>query len=201
MGMVLWDTSFVLGEFLSRQGDLAQVEEFKKLMGESGMLWNSWKGKSGVELGAGLGLPSIVASNLGAKMVATDGDAQVLHLLGMNTERNAPSCQVEKLFWGSAEPLTALGLKQEPDFLLAANVVYDPEVWDALVKTINDLSGSSTLVVIASVRRPKHDAGPFFTTLSKEFEMKLLSQRLLHPDFRRNDGFRCLIHVLRRKGA
>ena len=38
MGMVLWDTSFVLGEFLSRQGDLAQVEEFRKLMGEMGML-------------------------------------------------------------------------------------------------------------------------------------------------------------------
>ena len=29
---------------------------------------------TGVELGAGLGLPSIVASNLGAKMIATDGD-------------------------------------------------------------------------------------------------------------------------------
>ena len=97
MGMVLWDTSFVLGEFLSRQGDLAQVEEFKTLMGESGMLWNSWKGKSGVELGAGLGLPSVVASNLGAKMIATDGDAEVLQLLRMNTENNAPSCCVEHM--------------------------------------------------------------------------------------------------------
>ena len=86
-----------------------------------------------MEIGAGLGLPSIVASNLGAKMIATDGDTQLLHLLGRNMESNAPSCRVEKLFWGSAKPLTALGLKQEPDFLLAANVVYDPEVWDALV--------------------------------------------------------------------
>ena len=35
-GMVVWDTSFVLSEFLSRQGDLAQVVEVKKLMGEKG---------------------------------------------------------------------------------------------------------------------------------------------------------------------
>ena len=70
-------------------------------MGKNRMWWNSWKGKSGVELGAGLGLPSIVASNLGAKMIATDGDDAVLHLLRTNTESNLPSCRVEKLFWGT----------------------------------------------------------------------------------------------------
>merc|ERR550514_1857206 len=114
--MALWEASFVLAEFLSRS-DLSDVAEVKELMGKSGAWWNSWKGKSGVELGAGLGLPSIVASNLGAKMIATDGDDAVLHLLGMNTESNAPLCRVEKLFWGSIEPLRALGLEQEPDFV------------------------------------------------------------------------------------
>ena len=34
--------------------------------------------------------------------------------------------------------------------MLAANVVYDREIWDPLVETIKGLSGSSTLVVIAS---------------------------------------------------
>ena len=60
-----------------------------------------------------------MASNLGAKMTATDGDDTVLHLLGMNTERNAPSplCKAQKLLWGTAEPLGALGL-EEPDFVL-----------------------------------------------------------------------------------
>ena len=45
----------------------------------------------------------------------------------------------------------ALGLKQEPDFVLAANVVYDREMWDSLVETIKGLSGSSTLVMMANV--------------------------------------------------
>ena len=70
----------MLAEFLSWHGDLAQTAEVKELMTESGMCLNSWKAKSGVELGAGLGLPSIVVSNLGTEMVATDGDNSVLHM-------------------------------------------------------------------------------------------------------------------------
>lgn len=196
-GMIPWETSFVL--LLSRHGDLAQTAEVKELMLESGMCPNGWEAKSAVELGAGLGLPSIVVSNLGTKMVATDGDDAVLHLLGMNMERNAPSCWVEKLLWGSTEPLAALGLRQEPDFVLAANVVYDPKAWDALVETIKALSGSSTLAVIANMRGPEHDAAPFYKALSQEFAIKLLSQSLLHPAFRRHGDFSCLIHVLKRK--
>ena len=76
-GMVLFDASFVLADFLSRHCDLAQVAEIKQLMGKAVARWTSLKGKSGVELGAGLGLPSIVASKLGAQMIATDGDDEV----------------------------------------------------------------------------------------------------------------------------
>ena len=37
------------------------------------------------------------------KMIAIAGDDMVLQLLGMNTDRNAPSpsCKVQKLLWGS----------------------------------------------------------------------------------------------------
>merc|ERR1711937_126888 len=93
-GMVVWEASFLLAEFLSRHFNLAQVEAVKELMEESGTQWEGWEEKTGLELGAGLGLPSIVASNLGAKMLATDGDDGVLQLLRKNMEHNAPSCQV-----------------------------------------------------------------------------------------------------------
>ena len=85
--------------------------------------------------------------------------------------------------------------------MLAANVVYDREMWDSLVETIKGLSGSSTLVVMANVQRPKLDAGPFYETLSKEFEMKMLSQSALHPAFRKHGAYSCFIHLLRRKEA
>ena len=186
-GMAVWEGSFVLAEFLSRHSELQQVAEVKKLLGESSMRWDSWKGKIGVELGAGLGLPSIVASNLGAKMIATDGDDAVLQLLRTNTDCNAPSCRVKKLSWGSAEPLAMLKRKREPDFVLAADVVYgsDLEQWSALVKTIKGLSGSNTLVLIANVHRypvghPNSEGtdGAFYEALSKKFEVMPLSQSL-----------------------
>lgn len=43
--------------------------------------------------------------------------------------------------------------------------------------------------------------GPFFETLSEQFEMKLLSQSLLHPSFRKHGVGSCLIHMMRRKGV
>ena len=112
----------------------------------------------------------------------------MLDLLSVNAKRNAPSCQVEKLLWGRTnfiEPFTIFGLK-EPDFVLAADVVYgsDPEVWDALLETIKALSGSSTLVVIANVCGTQCDARPFYKMVQEDFKMKLLPQSLLHPDFR-----------------
>ena len=107
--MMVWGASFVLAEFLSRHRNLSQVEEVMSFVDGNHTVWESWKAKRGVELGAGLGLPSIVASNLGAKMIATDGDDAVLHLLRMNTEVNAPSCRVQKLFSGIAELLIAAG--------------------------------------------------------------------------------------------
>ena len=43
--------------------------------------WDSWEGKLAVNLGAGLGLEAAVASLLGARVVATDGDESLLPLL------------------------------------------------------------------------------------------------------------------------
>ena len=74
-GVALWEGSFVLAEWLSRQGTPTGSPEMAEVMSgawgpnESG----GWRGMIGVELGAGLGLPSIVASKLGLEMVATDG--------------------------------------------------------------------------------------------------------------------------------
>lgn len=87
-GMTLFDGSLTLADFFSRHIDLTEIPEVKDLMGGIAASWSSWKGKIGVELGAGLGLPSIVLSDLGAKMIATDGDDTVLHLLGVNVGRN-----------------------------------------------------------------------------------------------------------------
>ena len=94
-----------------------------------------------------------------------------------------------------------MGLRQEPDFVLAADVVYggNPEARDALVESIKALSGGSTLVVIANVHRRRSNMELFYEALSEEFEIRSLPQRLLHPAFHSHGLNSCQIHMLRRK--
>ena len=85
-GVALWEGSRVLAEWISRLSAIdlhafcTNDMKWSKLS-EDGFITPKvnarekffGKGKLGVELGAGLGLPSIVASKLGANIIATDG--------------------------------------------------------------------------------------------------------------------------------
>ncbi len=66
-GVVLWPSAIALGHELATR-DL--------------------KGKRILELGAGTGLPGILAASLGAKVVQTDRQNLVLHVCKLNAERN-----------------------------------------------------------------------------------------------------------------
>jgi len=71
--VALWEGSFVLAEWLSRQKTPHCTTGIKEALDGAWGKDANWSGKVGVELGAGLGLPSIVASELGVQMIATDG--------------------------------------------------------------------------------------------------------------------------------
>ena len=80
-GVALWEGSFVLAEWLSRQSDPAVSEDIQNTGTDSTWGSGGWSGMVGVELGAGLGLPTIVASKLGVAMIATDGALRFLSRL------------------------------------------------------------------------------------------------------------------------
>ena len=122
-----------------------------------------------MELGAGLGLPSVVAAKrLGVGVVATDGDPGTVELLRQNAARNfddpaengagtkkkrTGGLRVAALVWGGDAAAAAaggdggralrteLGLTRAPDVVLAADVVYgsDPARWGELVATLGAL--------------------------------------------------------------
>ena len=127
-GVAVWEASFVLAEWLSRHGaeagGLAACKAFKELRKAAGgrlARWRRWR-LQGVELGAGLGLPALVAARLGADVVATDGDACVMKLLRRNVEENpCGRLRAAPLLWGAEEPLKKLAMGPA-DFLLAADV-------------------------------------------------------------------------------
>jgi len=202
-GVALWEASFVLAEWLSRQRKRvpATVGQAKK--------WDKWRGKCGVELGAGLGLPSIVAARLGVKMVATDGDAAALRLLQRNAASNGPRAspiQVERLLWGVENPVSLLRLEHPPDLLLASDVVYasaKEELSNKLIATMLSLAGPQTLVILSNVRRfpeghPRGE-GRFFARLARFFDRSELPRSCLHEDYRRGGVGSCVIHLLHRR--
>jgi predicted nicotinamide N-methyase len=96
-----------------------------------------------VELGCGLGVPSIVAARAGATVLATDRCADALKLLARNAEANDVRGESARVDWSEPDRLVA----QAPfDLVLAADVFYErasvapllsllprlgPEVWVA----------------------------------------------------------------------
>lgn len=75
-----------------------------------------------VELGCGLALPSIAAARAGAAVLATDGCAEALELVGRNAEANGVEIETAAVDWTEPGAL----LERAPfDLVLAADVLYE----------------------------------------------------------------------------
>ncbi len=217
-GSALWEGSVALAEWLARHESPAAVDASlpSGVRGRTALAscGDSWCGVSVVEVGAGLGLPAIVAHRLGARnVVATDGDDVVLRLLAANARLNAldvaaAPLRVAKLEWGADEPLASLGLGSGggavsplPHVILASDVVYgrDPTVWRALARTLASLSDAKTLVLLGHGNGAAPGVaelrGPFYRELERAgFACARIAQRQLHVDH-----LSCQLHCLVRK--
>lgn len=227
-GVALWQAGYFLAEWLSRQGTApgggaagsskAGAAELRAALPPKGKIRRKWSGRVAVELGAGLGLPSIVGARaLGLRVIATDGDPDALSLLRQNARDNvAEVCEgsasggemrVEELRWGSEKPLERLGLKKKADLVMASDVVYgsDPTKWRALLSTLKSLCGGKTLAVVANMQRyPLHHELSEARLLERElvaagFEVARAPQAALHPDAQGTGGANsCALFLCRR---
>ena len=210
-GLAPWDALYVLADFLCRHPVPSALPALQQLGAEDsgGCAWQEWRGRSGVELGAGVGLLSIVAARLGVSMVATDGDDAVLELLAENVASQpwedgeaVPRVRVRPLRWGAPAVLGALGLTRPAGLVLATGVVYgaDPEGWAGLVDSLVQLSDEDSLVLLAHGQGAApglhRTEGPFFARLACHFHYTALPLQTLHPDYR---GSGCVVHALRRR--
>jgi predicted nicotinamide N-methyase len=75
-----------------------------------------------LELGCGLGLPSLAAALGGADVLATDWSPDAVALLRRNAARNGISLAVEDVSWFDPGPLAA---RAPWDLVLAADVLYE----------------------------------------------------------------------------
>ena len=75
-----------------------------------------------LELGCGLGVPSLVAARAGAQVLATDGSTEALELVERNARGNGLGLETARVDWDCAEELVARG---PFDLVLAADVLYE----------------------------------------------------------------------------
>lgn len=110
----------------------------------------SLDGQSVVELGSGLGLPSLAAGLGGAQVLATDWSPDAIDLLGRNAARNGVELELLVCSWSEPAPLLSRG---PFDLVLASDVLYERRNVDQLLELLPQLVGSGE-VVLADPGRP-----------------------------------------------
>mmetsp|Transcript_11751 Transcript_11751/g.35237 ORF Transcript_11751/g.35237 Transcript_11751/m.35237 type:complete len:254 (+) Transcript_11751:288-1049(+) len=119
-GQVVWPVSVLLACFLEKSGVCA--------------------GKNVVEVGAGAGLPGVVAASSAAGVALTDGNSYVLDMLRQTAARQTFPVAVEPLVWGDKRSLDDF-LRTFPrvDVVVGADVVAWPNSVAPLLQTVAGL--------------------------------------------------------------
>jgi predicted nicotinamide N-methyase len=134
--------------------------EWAPLVPYSAVLWRSGMalarevaeadlaGRRVVELGCGLGVPSLAAARGGAEVLATDADEEALELLELNARENGLRVETARIEWEAPEELVARG---PFDFVFAADVLYERASVAPLLSLLARLGGE---VWLADPGRP-----------------------------------------------
>jgi len=180
-GHMLWNASTVMADYLDEKGE-------------------ELRGKSVLELGAGAGLPSIIASmNNAKKVMATDyPDQDLLENLEYNVNHNVPqlfkskSIEVKGHLWGKNTHL--LMESEKFDIIILADLIFNHSQHTALLNTCQQCLKDDGLILVAfSHHRPKwaeRDMN-FFTEAAQDpfkFQVKKLFSLKLQPMFEEDFG-------------
>ena len=110
------------------------------------------RGRRVVELGCGVGLPSIVAALGRADVLATDWYADALAFVQANAA--AAGARVETLLVDWADPPRDLLMRPAADLVVGADVLYEERNAAALAALVPRILGARGELVVADPRRP-----------------------------------------------
>jgi predicted nicotinamide N-methyase len=108
-----------------------------------------------LELGCGLGLPSLAAALAGGRVLATDWSPDAVAMTARNAERNGLFVDTLVCSWTAPEPLLELG---PWDLVLASDVLYEARNGDALAPLLPRLLAPHGQVWLADPGRPAAEA-------------------------------------------
>ena len=116
-----------------------------------------------LELGCGLGVPSIAAALGGANVLAVDWAQEALDVTQQNAKRNGASLEILRADWSKPEPLLA---RAPFDLVLCADVLYETRNVDALLELLPKLTAE---VLLGEPGRST--AGRFFELAERDWEI------------------------------
>jgi predicted nicotinamide N-methyase len=125
----------------------------------------SLRGAAVLELGCGLGLPSIAAALAGGRVLATDWSPDAVEATATNAALNDTVVETARVAWSAPELL----VERAPwRYVLASDVLYEPRNVDWLLDLLPRLVDKTGRILIADPgRRPADDfltrarAGPW----------------------------------------
>jgi predicted nicotinamide N-methyase len=132
------------------------------------------RGARTLELGCGLGLPSLAAAAAGGRVLATDWSLESVTMTARNAERNGLAVETLRCSWTQPEPLLARG---PWDLVLASDVLYERRNGEALLPLLPRLLGPRGEVWLAEPGRVP--AGPFLEAVEDVFAVERRAAREL----------------------
>lgn len=165
----IWPSALALSRFI------IQNEEFIK-------------DKNTLEIGAGLGLPSLAASLFTKKVICSDYLFDALTFARKNAELNKiDSIDYAVIDW------RAYDANQTYDIILASDIAYEKRFFEDLPRSLKSMMHPNSQVWLSEPGR--HFTEPFIADLKNHFDIK--SYPL--PQEWRGTTFQTSVHVLRRK--
>jgi predicted nicotinamide N-methyase len=142
----------------------------------------SLRGKPTLELGCGLGLPSIAAARAGGRVLATDWSPDAIRATAANAERNDVEVETLRCAWDEPNPIVARGPWA---LVIASDVLYERRNGPLLLDLLPRLGDE---VWIADPGRRPADA--FLEAAGADWRLESRPDRA-HPSVR--------LHRLRRR--
>jgi predicted nicotinamide N-methyase len=124
-----------------------------------------------LELGCGLGVPSIAAALEGAQVLATDWAPDAIELLAVNAARNEASVDTARMDWSAPARLVERG---PWPLVIAADVLYERRNVKLLLRLLPRLLGHRGEVLLADPGRAIADR--FLTLAAERWRIDVVAQ-------------------------
>ncbi|VDN92999.1 unnamed protein product [Brugia pahangi] len=147
---VIWDSSIVLSRYISEHPELVA-------------------NRTVLELGAGLGLPSIVSTYQNVKLIHVTDRVNAISLLEENVRQNANNdCDI-KIFafdWNIDK------LSRKYQIVLGADLIYGGITFEPLMKLFRDASDYDTVIYLCSKIRYQRDQDFYDQLVQEQFSVR-----------------------------